>query len=177
MSSLVLYVEVAQALAGTGSTVDAAEAHGLLCGALCVRPRFRLTDWLEELLPDSPQADAGDDPYSPLVLLYAASTTALAGTELEFVPLLPADDEALADRVAALGGWCQGFLYGFGSSSAQRPSAKLPADVGEILSDFAEIARAGEVGASSESIEESAYAELFEYLRAGTQLVYDELEP
>jgi uncharacterized protein YgfB (UPF0149 family) len=176
MSSPVLYVEVAQALAGAGSSVDAAEAHGLLCGALCVRGRYRLTDWLEELLPDSPQADPGDDPHSPLVVLHASTTTTLTGTEMAFQPLLPDDDEALAQRVASLAGWCQGFLYGFGTASSQRASAKLSADVAEILSDFAEIARGGDVGAESESIEEAAYAELVEYLRAGTQLIHDELE-
>jgi uncharacterized protein YgfB (UPF0149 family) len=176
MSSPALFVEVAQALAGASSTVDAAEAHGLLCGALCARSRFRLTDWLEEVLPDAPRADAGDDPHSPLVQLYASTTSALAGIEMEFVPLLPDDDEPLADRVASLGGWCQGFLYGFGTAFPQRGRPGLPADVGELLSDFAEIARAGDVGNESESIEESAYVELTEYVRAGTQLIYDELE-
>ena len=95
---------------------------------------------------------------------------------MEFTPLLPDDDEPLTERVAALGGWCQGFLYGFGTAPSRQDRAKLPGDVAEILSDFAQIARAGDVGHESESIEETAYAELVEYLRAGTQLIYDELE-
>ena len=40
MTSSLAFNEVAQALAAAGSSVHAAEAHGCLCGALCVRGGF-----------------------------------------------------------------------------------------------------------------------------------------
>lgn len=93
---------------------------------------------------------------------------------MEFVPLLPPDESDLATRVEALGAWAQGFLYGFGGAGPL-PRGSLPEDVAEVLSDFAEIARAGAVGAESEDTEEDAYVELVEFLRVGVQLVFDDL--
>jgi uncharacterized protein YgfB (UPF0149 family) len=174
MSSPVLFVDVAQALAAGGSTVHAAEAHGCLCGALCMRSPFRVADWLDELL-ESPADDTHPDSHSTLLGLYEQTSSALEGTQMEFTPLLPDDDDPLVERVEALGAWCQGFLYGFGAVTPA-PGARFPADVDEVLRDFAEISRAGAVGSQSEQVEEEAYAELVEYVRAGTQLVYDELE-
>jgi yecA family protein len=176
MSSPVLFVDVAQALAAGGSTVHAAEAHGWLCGALCVRAPFRVADWLEELVESRDDDDEHPDNRATLLAVHEQTTSALEGTQMEFAPLLPDDEESLADRVEALNAWCQGFLYGFGTVSPGS-GPRFPADVDEVLRDFAEISRAGAVGSESEQVEEESYAELVEYVRAGTQLVYDELEP
>jgi uncharacterized protein YgfB (UPF0149 family) len=176
MSSPVLFADVELAMAAAGSTVSAAEAHGCLCGALCVRAHYRVADWIEELLPESPGADEHPDAHETLLAIYSQTVAALEGTQMEFSPLLPNDDDALTERVAALSAWCQGFLYGFGAA-ASVPGLRLSADLDEALRDFAEISRGGAVGAESEQIEEEAYAQLVEYLRAAAQLVYDELEP
>jgi hypothetical protein len=93
---------------------------------------------------------------------------------MEFEPLLPPDEAGLAERVEALGAWAQGFLYGFGAAGPF-PRGALPTDVAEVLSDFAEVARAGAVGSESAEVEESALADLVEFLRVGVQLIYDEL--
>jgi hypothetical protein len=55
------------------------------------------------------------------------------------------------------------------------PRGALPAEVTEVLADFAEVSRAGAVGAESIEVEEGALAELVEFLRVGVQLIYDEL--
>jgi uncharacterized protein YgfB (UPF0149 family) len=52
----------------------------------------------------------------------------------------------------------------------------LPGTVSEVLADLAQISQAGEPGANDAEVEEDAYAELVEYLRAGVQLVYEELD-
>ena len=41
----------------------------------------------------------------------------LAAQEMEFEPLLPPDEAALAERVEALGAWLQGYIYGVGSAN------------------------------------------------------------
>ena len=51
----------------------------------------------------------------------------------------------------------------------------MPAEITEVLSDFAEVSRAGAVGVEAAEIEEEAYAELVEFMRVGVQLVFDEL--
>ncbi|MFO7190580.1 MAG: UPF0149 family protein [Pseudomonadota bacterium] len=165
------FPEIAQALEQAGSTVPAAESHGCLCGAACVRADMTLERWLEEILPAS-------DEESPvrercLELLFADTIKALREDQMAFEPLLPDDDVALAQRAQALASWCQGFLYGFGTGGLA--ASGLPDVVNEVLRDFSRIARtAADPGEASEE-EEQAYAEVVEYLRAGVQLVHDEL--
>ena len=170
MTSSLAFNEVAQALAAGGSSVHAAEAHGCLCGALCVRTGFGFGDWLDEILPDTVTLPDRD---GPLADLYEQSAAVLAAPDMEFDPLLPDDDASLDERVDALSAWCQGFLYGFGSAATSRSSPS--GEVAEVLADFAEISRGGSVGMDSTEIEEDAYVELVEFLRVGVQLVYDEL--
>jgi uncharacterized protein len=168
MSELANYDDVARALAAAGSTANAAEAHGCLCGAACVRRDYGFAEWLDEIAPDG----ASDD--GVLESLRARSVATLAGGEMEFEPLLPRDDEELPVRVEALGAWCQGFLYGFGAAGTAG-HAQLPEEVAEVLTDLAQVSQAGAVGSDSTEDEEQAYVELVEFVRAAVQLAYDEL--
>ena len=171
MHPSVAFADVAQALAAGASAVHPAEAHGCLCGALCLRPDYSLAEWLDEVLPDM---TAAAEAAGPFATLFAESLRVLASPDMEFEPLLPDDETDLAERVASLAAWCQGFLYGFGSSGAAA-QAKLPAAVNEVLADLAQISHAGVVGAEPPEAEEEAYAELVEFLRAAVQIVYEEL--
>ena len=175
MSAAIGYDAVAQALTAGGSSVHAAEAHGCLVGALCARRVYLPAEWLEELLPEAPENATHPAVESgPLSELFEQSRAALDSREMDFEPLLPPDQAGLAERVEALGAWAQGFLYGFGAAGPF-PRGALPADVAEVLSDFAEVSRAGAVGAESAEVEETALADLVEFVRVGVQLIYDEL--
>jgi uncharacterized protein len=168
----VTHEELQEALARVDITVDAAEAHGLLCGALCTRDGYGAREWLVELAAE--QAARAAPPDAPLRGLPDEVLQAYRSPEFEFEPLLPAEEAPLAERVDALAAWCAGFLYGVGAG-APAPSTALSGEVGEFLRDLAEIARAGlGVGQSAED-GESDYAELFEFVRAGAQLAFDEL--
>jgi uncharacterized protein YgfB (UPF0149 family) len=175
MSAAIAFDDVAQALAAGGSVVHAAEAHGCLVGALCARRVYLPAEWLEELLPDGPEAGAAppDLDAGPLRMLFDQSRRVLEADELEFQPLLPSDEAALAERVEALGAWLQGFLYGVGAAGPFKRGA-VPATVTEVLADFAEVSRAGAVGSDDTEVEESALVDLVEFLRAGVLLVYEE---
>lgn len=175
MAATIAFDQVAQALDAGGSTVHAAEAHGCLVGALCARRVYLPAEWLEELLPDAAdRAQGAAVALGPLGELFEQSRVVLEAREMEFEPLLPREAAPLAERVEALGAWAQGFLYGFGAAGPF-PRGALPDDVAEVLSDFAEVARAGAVGSASAEVEETALAELVEFVRVGAQLVYDEL--
>jgi uncharacterized protein YgfB (UPF0149 family) len=172
MHPTVAFADVERALDAGTSAVHPAEAHGCLCGALCLRPDYSLADWLDEILPDADEAAAAvDGPFAPL---FAETAGVLAGPDMEFEPLLPGDEADLASRVAALAAWCQGFLYGFGSAGTASQAA-LPESVGEVLADLAQVSHAGAVGSESPEVEEDAYVELVEFVRAGVQIVYEEL--
>jgi len=172
MHPTVAFADVERALDTGTSALHPAEAHGCLCGALCLRPDYSLADWLGEILPDADAAAAAaDGPFAPL---FAETAGVLARPGMEFEPLLPGDDTELAGRVAALAAWCQGFLYGFGSAGTASQAA-LPESVGEVLADLAQVSHAGAVGSGSPEVEEDAYVELVEFVRAGVQIVYEEL--
>jgi len=167
----VSFSEIQRVLSDERSMTDAAEAHGTLAGALCTASTYRFEDWLQELLPDGRA-----QPLSTGALrgLYFVTTETLAGAEMSFEPLLPEDTQPLDERASALSQWCVGFLYGLGSGAIQDLSS-LPGEVGEVVRDFDELTRVGVGTGESEEENESAYAELVEFVRVGVQLVFEEL--
>ena len=168
----VTFPEVARVLQTLQSSVAAAESHGCLCGALCTTQQYTVESWFDELVPDAGD-DLGDE-RAPLRLLFADTMRALRGDEMEFQLLLPDDDAPLVERATALSQWCQGFLYGFGTGGAV-PRDQLSGEVEEVLRDLTHISQASvETGTDAEE-EEQAYAEIIEYVRAGVQLIHDEL--
>ncbi len=169
----VTFEELEGALAAGSAPVAAAEAHGTLCGALTVDASYDAEQWLARLLPECAADPDALRSRHLLETAYSETRQALSGDEMSFTPLLPADEVPLEQRVAALAAWCGGFLYGFGSSLG--PAAGLPEAVREVIHDFGEIGRASVGGDEPEESNEESYAEVVEYLRAGVQLVYDEL--
>ena len=165
--------ELQDALARANITLDAAEAHGRLSGALCVRRGYGAADWLAELAADS--GAEVPTPGQPLSEVAAETLEALSSDGFEFAPLLPDEDAPLAERVAALAAWSDGFLYGVGTGASQQ-SIVAAGDVGEFLRDLADIARAELEPGREADAGESDYAELVEFVRVGVQLVFEELE-
>jgi uncharacterized protein len=140
-------------------------------GAVCAAGNYALDDWLAEILPEGPVPMAAGN---ALTALYEATVGSLRSTEMQFDLLLPDDTETLDERARALGLWCNGFLYGLGSNGAADPR-QLSADVAEIVRDLGEISRAGVDGQDSEEANETAFAELVEFVRVGVQLIFEEL--
>lgn len=165
--------DIQHLLAAERSLADAAEAHGTLAGGLCAAGGYAYEDWLREILPEGHAAPAVE---ARLRELYAATATALLQRDYEFQLLLPEDAQPIETRTAALAQWCQGFLYGLGAGAIRDASA-LPGDAGEIVRDIVEISRADVDAGQEEESNESAYAELVEFVRVGVQLVFEELSP
>ena len=165
------YTHIQQLLQQERSLADASEAHGTLAGCLCGAVDYRFEDWLREILPEGrAEAEAAETLHE----LYAATQEALEQPDMGFELLLPSDAQPIDARTSALAEWCQGFLYGLGSGSIPDAS-RLPGEVGEIVRDLAEITRAGVDSTESEDSNESAYAELVEFVRVGVQLLFEEL--
>jgi uncharacterized protein YgfB (UPF0149 family) len=175
--------ELAVSLRRAGAGAEAAEIHGSLCARLCLRGQAAVSDWLEEALHGTDPRDAlRAEAARALAGVYAEALDALAGGDMEFSLLLPADDQPLPLRAAAIGLWAQGFLHGLGRSGVPEPAILAERyaapHVAEFMTDLAEIARAGfESDASDEGLEqgEVAYAELVEFLRVGVQMSFEEL--
>lgn len=155
--------------------MDASECHGSLCGVLCA-PEADAEAWLAAALDGiDPTAGGVRELRFDLLALAAEMRQQLRAGDMAFSPLLPDDDEPLVDRAGALGEWCEGFLFGVGNARIG-DFDRLPPAVQEVIRDLIEIARVG-VPSDGDEGDEAAYTELVEYLRAGVQLVYDELNP
>lgn len=167
------YRELQAILERMDTAVGAAEAHGWLCGALCVRADYGAPEWLGELAEDAGAGAPGDASVPALRALYDDTLESLRSPEFTFMPLLPEDEAPLAERVPALAAWCGGFLYGIGTGAAGNAVTRM-GDVGELLGDLADITRA-EVGPEGDpERDEGDFAELVEYVRAGAQLAWEE---
>ena len=165
------YRHIQQLLTHARSLTDAAEAHGTLTGCLCGAAAYRFEDWLREILPEGrAEPEASETLYS----LYTATAGALLQPDMDFELLLPSDAQPIDARTNALAEWCQGFLYGLGAGTIPDAS-RLPGDAGELVRDFAEITHAGVDEGQGEETNESAYAELVEFVRVGVQLLFEEL--
>jgi yecA family protein len=167
------YEQIQQVLSTAHSLTEAAEAHGTLAGCLCATVGYRFEDWLQEILPEGRVAPGDTE---TLRELYTTTADALRANEMEFSPLLPEDEQSLDARAAALGLWCQGFLYGLGAG-ALNDASQLQGEVGEIVRDLTEITHVAVDRGESAENNESAYTELVEFVRVGVQLVFEELEP
>ncbi len=173
MSDTVHYSDLTAALARHGYGEDAAQFHGMLCGALCVKPPQQIN--LSQLLVEG-HATLAEDVAADAALsqLCEQSAQSLASAEMNFAPLLPDDDETLAARAQSLGAWCEGFLFGL-SSGPPLDMKRCSAEMKEILRDLTQFTHAVLNDGDDAEIEETAYAELVEYLRVGVQLIFMEL--
>lgn len=167
------YAEIQSVLSDEHSLTDAAEAHGTLTGSLCSAPGYRFEDWLREILPDGSAREPGSQ---TLRELFRDTSGALHGVQMHFDLLLPDEERPIIERAGALALWCQGFLYGLGVG-VLRDAASMPGEVSEIVNDITEIGSAAVDTTESEESNESAYAELVEFIRVGVQVVFEELAP
>lgn len=169
------YDEFERVLREARALPEPAEAHGTLAGALCSSRDYGLIEWLHEILPDdSPDADALQS--SVLQNVYDSMVRTLVGNDADFAPLLPDDETPLTERADALSQWCQGFLYGLGSGPASDPS-KVSSEAGEIIRDLTEITHVGVDVDEQNEENETAFAEVVEFVRVGVQLLFVEFAP
>ena len=168
---MIAYESLQASLRSLGLDQDAPEYHGILCGMLCYRD-----DAPADLgLAAEPERLAASED-EVLKGLRKASLQQLQEAHVEFVLMLPDDEEGMTERVEALAQWCSGFLHGM-ASSTQMDMRGLSDDAQELVRDFTELSRAGHEMATDGDTEqdERDYAELVEYVRVGAQLLFLEM--
>lgn len=171
VSAAIPYSDYERALRAAHAMTEPAEAHGTLVGALCAVEGYPFEHWLAEILPEGP-VDA--EVSEVLRALYEETAESLGATDLHFDLLCPDDEAPIEQRTQALSLWCNGFIYGLGVNGGRDPRL-LPGDMGEVVRDLAEIARAGVDASDDDEVNEAAYAELIEFVRVGAQLIHEEL--
>lgn len=164
------YQELGIALDAADVPMSAAEAHGIVTGACCVPGTAALAPlFFSEAQPTAEVEHV----LRLLTALQEDMQRRLAADEFDFEPMLPATPQDPA-QVEALAQWARGLLLGLAGSGVRDPRA-LPDEASEFLLDVMQI---GEAEADAEfdgEQQERDIAEIVEYLRAGVQLVHDEL--
>jgi yecA family protein len=169
------YDDLERRLESAGAVATPAEVHGLMAGLMVGRVSDQ--GWLDQIFNETP--DPRDlsvrECVQALDALAVETREQLNDAVLGFDLILPPDDRGLDERTRELAAWVQGYLFGLGLGGAER-ILERGGDAAEILSDLEQISRAQAEGEGSES-EETAYAELVEYVRVGVLLINEELNP
>ena len=153
---------------------DLAECHGALCGLLCRMPGSDATAYHRLLGALHLAPDAGPGVDAVFDDLHRATLGQLHGEELAVVLWLPDDEVPLEARTRALSHWCSGFLAGLAGAGGG-PLETLSDEAAEALNDLQEIARADVAEGADEEEEESAFAEIVEYVRVATLMLFEDL--
>lgn len=158
------------ALAADQDPAGIAETHAVVIGLLCARPDQDERELATHLAALQVGEWSSDDILRQIGPALTTLKSELASTNLDFYPLLPAEDRPLIERTTCLARWCSGFLTGFG---AGQPVLQTD-DARDALRMIEQIARAATDPETDQEAEESAFAELTEFLRVAVLLLREE---
>lgn len=159
--------EIAELAADMADDVSGSRLHGALAGGLCCGMRDD-AGWIR-VLEASIGLQALDGALRQLLMRTDAT---LADPDCGFEPLLPGGGEPLAERVAALGEWCDAFVLAFAAGATVTSSQD--GDRAELLSDLNAIACGldpDEIGPGDEE-DEHDFMELVEFVRIAALSLY-----
>jgi uncharacterized protein len=168
--SALTHAALARALETLKLGMGASDLHGSLTGYLCAGGRAGADAWPAalEIEPDAKAEQHGD----VLRRLYHDCRAQLDDPDLGFEPLLPESDAPVERRADALVEWCRGFLGGVGLAGT--PMNALSPDATEVLADLGRIA-SSQFDYDDAEEDESALAEVLEFVRVGVLLLHSEL--
>jgi uncharacterized protein YgfB (UPF0149 family) len=178
MDHLPEYSDIISFLEKADGDVSPAEAQGIACGLLAVNLGSDQAQWLDEILPGDrdrlnvllQEAEAG------LAQIFIGVMSQLSDSNLQFELLLPDDEASLENRFEAVQSWSRGLLYGL-SIAGLNQYERLPEDSREFLQDVVQISTPASFDFDEDDESEDAYTEIVEYLRVGTLLLAEEVQP
>jgi len=167
------YRELNDLLRLSQSDACAADCHGFLCGQICVSESPEQGVW-EEYLDLQPQDETLiEELREEIAALLSETRKLFISPYLDFQLLLPDENKPVAERAAALGEWCHGFLNGFGLGKNIDPVFRED-ESKELIENFTRICRIG-VAEITDEEDEKALFELVEYVRMGAIYLFDQL--
>ncbi len=167
------------ALRRAGASWDAAQTHGALTARLAVAGEAALPEVISVVLEGTDPANAlRGECEGLLVSLFESTHGVLAARQSEFTPLLPDESASTARRTEAIAHYSEGFLHGLVSGQVDDATRNRLGQepIADIIKDLLQITRAAVDESESEESSEQAYADIVEYLRVATQLVFEELD-
>lgn len=167
------FASVQAIIATENVNAHASEIHGALTGLVCAGFPFEDQSYLAMLndlfnngegLPASVK--------NTVKQMFSELWTDILDDVYAFQPMLPDDDDTIAERGHALSVWVQGFSLGFGLQQKDNPVTSE--EIKEVLTDFAEISNLSDEMEENEA-NEQAYFEISEYVRISALLCFSEL--
>lgn len=177
-SEAISLTELARTLEHLAAGCTAPELHGVLTGLLAGGARLNRPTLLKVLETHANiDQSFGDTPATGLWQLQLSTLNDLGSSELEFQPLVPDDDDDLALRVTSLADWCQGFLVGFGTAIKPNDTRIHEESIRETLQDIVQVSHVDATAQDNDEGDESAYAELYEFVRMAVIHLFEEMQP
>jgi len=177
MSNIHDYLQLESSLQLAGLNQPCSEVHGLIVGSIANHMFTGKAPDLIRLLTgsDSDSAAVQSKAMAPLQELlnqtYRETSEVLLENDDDYQILLIDADASLSIRTENLADWCRGYLLGLLQNNSLRLE-QLPEDGHEIANDILAISEAGVSETESEE-DEWALAELEEYVKVGTQLIFE----
>ncbi|MDX1803458.1 MAG: UPF0149 family protein [Alcanivorax sp.] len=164
-----------QGLAAAGVAHSPSELHGVITGLLATGHGGHDPELLG-VLAAHVDLDGSFEPSvsERLLSLRDATLKGFDDTGLDLPLMLPADEDDLGLRVAALGQWCEGFLVGFGTGSANTTDKDLSPGIQEALSDLAAISQVETPDDDSDE-QEDMFEQVADHCRMAALMIFTEL--
>lgn len=167
------FTQIEATIALAGLELTPSEVHGTVIGAIANHLKTGLSPDLLKLI--EPNADSNDGRFSQLNTMlydiYREYSEILFNGGEGFDLILPDDDEPISIQVDGVATWSKGYLLGLLHNNAFSID-QLPENGAEIARDLMEIAEAA-AGAGDEQEESWALVELHEYIKVGSQLIFE----
>jgi yecA family protein len=159
-----------------GYEVSPSELHGLLSGVVCTGLKIRPESVINLVLKHVDVETCSERNRETILAMYEFIEREMFSADSRYTLFLPDDELDMTQRLRSLAAWCQGYLVGFGTASAQTKVSQFSAETEEALKDIVNISNlSDDFGAEEEETNEAAYAELVEYLKVAVLLMSSEM--
>lgn len=170
------YLTIEEALQILQIPLTAGECHGLICGLYCTNSDCDAI--LATLYAQSDQEDNNEPlihtSQNDLKELCQMTAHQFADANFGFQLLMPNDEQNLAERSAAIGLWCQGFISGLGEGNINI-GQDFKAELQELIADLTEISKIDSNSLNNDEEDEVNFTELVEYVRVAALTIHADL--
>lgn len=169
------YAEVASQLQQLPVAFSTSESHGVLSGLLISSSVLNSDVIAMHLFTENDLAASLSEAQQDCLNDWmAAILESLQDHDLRFALLIPDEQTALPERLAAVAQWCQGFLYGL-AAVGETDFETLPNEAAETLSDLSEISKMDFDSIDDVDEAEADLFEITEYVRMAALSLFDDI--
>jgi yecA family protein len=166
------YQQADELLQQVNETVTAGEAHGMICGFICMGSCLDGQTWLSRILGESnATAEQLKQAQQILLNLYEQASEKLQTLAFDFDLFLPNEDEPLTKRCLALSHWCQGFVIAL-QDLGKGEQIVLGEDAQDAFDHLLELVRLDYENTEPSEENERSYQEVKEYVRLAILMIY-----